>query len=155
MKLQFSPGLDGLRGELAGLLALWRAAIPADGGLPPRGDFDPFRLKPWLPHVFVVEYHADSGRYRFRLIGTGIVATYGRDSTGKYFDDLYAPEEAAAFRDGYDLVRRSNAPARFFGTLFFVGRDHMQMDALVLPLAFAAGENRQFLCAIYFTAAEA
>lgn len=153
MKLQFAADARPARRELAALLDLWRAkAAAAPGGLPSRGDFDPLELKPWLPHLFITEWERASGRYRYRLIGTEIVATYGRDATGKYFDELYRPEHLAPFLSGYDWVREHGTPNCFTGTLFFVGRDHVQMEAVLLPLAMPADRDPQIAGAIYFSA---
>jgi hypothetical protein len=154
MKLEFAPSLEPLRPELAALLALWRSSQPQPDALPPRSAFTPLSLKPFLPHIFIVEHELQSGRYRYRLIGTEITAVYQRDSTGRYFDEIYTPEDAAAFIRGYDWVRVNRKPCRFHGTLFFVGRDYMQMDALLLPVTVPEGQNPQFIAAIYFSPME-
>lgn len=151
MKAVYTPSLDGLRAELRGLLAIWRSKLGPGGELPAREAFDPLLLKPYLPHIYIVAYEAATDRYRYRLIGTEITATYGRDSTGKYFDEIYPAEDMKTFRDGYDEIRLKRQPMAFYATMYFVGRDHMKLEALILPVAAPAGDNPQFLGAVYFS----
>ena len=64
--------------------------------LPGRDAIDPLELPSVLPWLNLVDVIKDGNKYRFRhrLIGTGIVERFGRDSTGAWFDDIYDPEIA-------------------------------------------------------------
>lgn len=151
MSIGFSPDVPPVRPELGALLQVWRAKSEAAGGLPARGDFDPLTLKPWLQELFIVEFERSSGRYKYRLVGTGLVQAHKRDSTGKYLDQLYQPEHLKPLCAGYDWVREHGRPNRLTGTLFFVGRDHVEMEALLLPVAMPADRDPQIIGAIYFS----
>ena len=75
------------------LYAYWRHLALCRGGVPRREDFDPAEVPALLPNLFIVEKDADTGRYLFRLSGTGIRDIMG---TGKH-----APlSRRAAFRRG-------------------------------------------------------
>ncbi len=64
------------------LVRLWKSH--ADRGWPPRFEaLDlPFSIAEYLPGVLIVG-RAPDGRFRFRLIGTEVVAWAGRDRTGQ------------------------------------------------------------------------
>jgi hypothetical protein len=79
------------------LLAYWRSKAAADGGLPVRSDVDPLEMGPeLLPHVMIAELvppgaegNARAGaRWRYRLVGTSVVAAAHRDPTGRFLDEI-------------------------------------------------------------------
>lgn len=57
--------------------------------MPRRAEFTAETLRPWLPNIVILD-QIDI-RYRFRLVGTAIVAIAGRDATGKYLDEIVSP----------------------------------------------------------------
>lgn len=64
------------------LVAYWLAHC-GNRPMPARRDIDPLTIpRAALPHVFLVDVEAE-GRFRYRLIGTAIVAMTGRDITGQ------------------------------------------------------------------------
>jgi hypothetical protein len=119
------------------LNAYWWSIKPAEG-LPGRQHFDPLdvpRLLPWI-YLFDVVPQPDGGRrYRFRLIGTGLVSTFGRDSTGSWLEELYDPEEAARATVGLERVVSARCPIE--GALSLPTREKkvMRFRRLVCPLA--------------------
>ncbi len=80
---------------LAAALRYWRSKKTGDL-LPGRDAIDPLELPSVLPWLNLVDVIKDGNKYRFRhrLIGTGLVERFGRDSTGAWFDDIYDPEVA-------------------------------------------------------------
>lgn len=75
--------------------------------LPGRDAIDPLELPSVLPWLNLVDVVRDGKNYRFRhrLVGTGIVERFGRDSTGAWFDDIYDAEFFGDHLKGYaDLV---------------------------------------------------
>ena len=101
---------------LVDLLQIWRDAR-GDKDLPTRSDVDPIVIGPaLLPYVLLidVEYLAKR-RYRWRLIGTHIVTALERDSTGKYWDDIYTPDTLAALSIRADWVVQHRTPVRAAG----------------------------------------
>jgi hypothetical protein len=85
-------------------------------------------------------------RYRYRMIGTSIVARRGLDRTGDYLDTH--PE--TAFADtairGCDLVLKSRRPLHASLQRELLGRQYL-VEIMVLPLAGADGEIERLLAA--------
>src|SRR3546814_691455 len=79
---------SGYHPDIAALVAYWHSIHPPQG-LPGRRHFDPVDV-PWLlPHIWLLDVFRDPWRFRMRLVGTGIVAHAGRDSTGRWLDDAF------------------------------------------------------------------
>src|SRR5262245_25491937 len=91
------PTLSFADPSLRKLASTWQE-YAASGRIPDRTVFGPEALHALgvLPSVMLVDVvpGADENavRFRYRLVGTAIVAVSGRDSTGKFFDELYAPD---------------------------------------------------------------
>lgn len=82
---------ESLRAPLKHLYGLWSSKVSSDGNLPSRSDFDPAEiLASFLPYItlFDVIRNDEKLRFRIRLVGTGIVEETGRDTTGKFLDEL-------------------------------------------------------------------
>ncbi|MCW0232280.1 MAG: PAS domain-containing protein [Ferrovibrio sp.] len=71
------------------LLEVWRSARLAPGLLPPRTAIDPVALgADLLPYVALVDATHGGTRFRFRLVGTGLVEHAGLDLSGHYIEEL-------------------------------------------------------------------
>ncbi len=112
----------------------WREKRHGDR-LPSRADIDPLELKPFLGDVFMLDVVGEPKRFRYRLVGTNIVARVGRDSTGQFQEDVYGPEQAAENNAHYRLVCDSRKPTRNFGVIQWVGREFLNYEIANLPLA--------------------
>lgn len=92
--------------RIARLLELWRRGRPGPGILPSRQDLDPLILGPdLLPYVALVDVTHDGTRFRFRLVGTKLIAHAGLDLTGHYIDELNPNRDYADYING--LYRQS------------------------------------------------
>lgn len=81
--------VTGLGSALLGKLEGYWQAKRDGAALPARRDIDPIEIGPaLLPHLALLDVEAGSGRLRYRLVGTRLVAHYGRDATGRYLDEL-------------------------------------------------------------------
>ncbi len=102
---------------------------------PTRKEIDPAALRAVLPYIFMLDVFYDPLRFRFRLIGTGIVTFVGRDSTGKDVTyENYGPYAASLYLL-YKTVSERCAPVGFKGSVFYrPGREWQQTEALLLPL---------------------
>jgi hypothetical protein len=66
--------------------------------IPSRKDIDPLRIpRGYLPDLMLIDVLHDPRRYRYRLVGTNVVAATGEDRTGRFFDSL-------SFFQAYPLV---------------------------------------------------
>ncbi len=68
------------------------SSLPKIGLLPPRSAVNPADLKEILPQIAITEWNPPN-ELKYRLAGTGVVARFGFDPTGRNFLDLIEPEE--------------------------------------------------------------
>ena len=103
--------------RIARLLAIWRAARPkseqgAPDRLPSRDAIDPVQLGPEiLPYMVLVDVTDGATRFRFRLVGSGLIEHAGLDLTGSYIDDLNPNKEYAEYINSlYRMARDTRLP---------------------------------------------
>ena len=72
----------------AAVLAHWRA-LPREGRLPARDSFEPLKLVPYLPFIYLIDVlRVPDVDFRYRLVGTDIVANIVGDPTGACLSEL-------------------------------------------------------------------
>ncbi len=116
--------------------AYWRSKAP-EGRLPGRPDIDPLEmpdLLSWLTLVDVV-WEGERLRLRCRLIGTQVVARFGRDITGLYAEEAYSGDYLAQALETYGAVIESRRPQLSRHQIPIEDREHAAYDRLILPLA--------------------
>ncbi len=69
------------------LIEYWHRLRGADE-LPKASDVSPFELKPALGHIVLIDVLEDGWDGRFRLYGTKVAETYGRDMTGRLISEI-------------------------------------------------------------------
>jgi hypothetical protein len=116
---------------------------------PPRAALDPADFAYALANVALVDVLRDPLRFRFRLVGTAIVARDGTDLTGKSIDDHPLPEYRALLRQTYGDVVASGAPAVFRRQMLMDDKPR-QYEVLYLPLAADGVTIDMLLVAIDF-----
>ena len=94
---------------LLGLLRHWEAKRGARP-LPARADFRPEEMQSFLGHIFLVDVEREPRRFRFRLLGTEIVTSYGVELTGKYTDVVQPPSYRAMIERHYGQVADEMRP---------------------------------------------
>ncbi len=118
------------------LVAYWQAKR-RERALPLRRDIDPLQLKQHLGSLNIIECLPGLDDFRYRLIGTNIVAAYGRDSTGKTVREIYAvedPEYCAFLLGVYREVATRQVMTRLTVNLRPVNKTYRMADSLLLPL---------------------
>ncbi|MBT4041864.1 MAG: PAS domain-containing protein [Rhodospirillaceae bacterium] len=105
--------------------------------MPSRKDLDPLTMPPsLLQHVLLVDVeHQPQLRFRWRLIGTHITTRLGRDSTGRYWDELYSPAVYEAMSLSVHWVIRERRPLRSLGFAPVEERKHLASESVDLPLS--------------------
>lgn len=130
------------------IFAYWLSKRTA-GRLPGREDVDPMEVPLILPWMGLVDVDrlGENFRFRYRLIGTGLVARLGRDSTGKWFDEIYDPELRERHAGDYVDVVRTAAPKLSRVQVPIEERSFLSYERLTLPLA-ADGTNVDMLLVV-------
>ena len=143
-------GLDLQSAELKKLHAYW-AEKAGVRPMPSRRDLDPIIDIPEItPHLWLVDVEDDPPRYRFRLVGTEVVARYGADFTGKRLDEIDLGGDRETILLEYERARHSKAPrcSRHKYQLEQTGR-YLIYERLLLPLSDDGETVNMLLCAAY------
>ncbi len=132
----FDPGLTVKSDRLAEVLAYWRG-VRGQRTMPSRQDIDPLHLPPYLlPHLELIDVMSQPElRFRWRLIGTHVTASVGRDMTGQYFDEIYGTGDFETVTGTFKWVAENARPLRWHGTSGFLGRDWLAYEGVYLPLS--------------------
>jgi hypothetical protein len=117
----------------------WRAKRGA-AKFPARADLDPVEFPYVLGDVVLIEaeksIHTSEfpWNFRYRLVGSNIVARDGYNLTGKTLDDLPEPEYRERIRTTWTEVCQTGTPAHYVRELLL---DHRWRcyEVVVLPLA--------------------
>lgn len=130
------------------LLEYWRSKAPP-GRLPTRQSIDPLDLPELLPWMILydVAWEDTTPRFRFRLVGTGNVQRYGRDATGLWFEEAYEGDILASQLAVFTEVAASAKPSLMRNRLPIEGREFVEYDRLILPLA-SDGQTVDMLMAL-------
>ncbi len=147
--LQYDPDLNFEHPLLKEAHALWQK-LRGDRELPSRRDLDPVQIPPaMLPHMQLLDIEPGPPvRYRWRLIGTHITAALGRDSTGKYWDELYVDATLQSFATGAEWIQSNRKPIRCFGKSDFAQKHFQSFEAIEMPLS----EDQQDIRTIWIVA---
>lgn len=114
----------------------WQSKAPP-GQLPGRQHIDPLEIPRLLPHIAlydVVRLNTDF-RFRFRLVGTGVAEALGADNTGRFIDEIMAPDAYGPLHAAYSRLVRDHALQYWQRNLPFANRDFLAVQRLALPLA--------------------
>jgi hypothetical protein len=132
------PGLQDPR--LIRLHDYWASKIGSDGTLPCREDLDPrgmgAAVLPWVILLDVVETPKGRycRRYRYRVVGTEVVARFGFDPTGKHVDDLGDTEMIRLVHRYMDEAVTSRQASVTQTPFMGPDREFLTTERLILPL---------------------
>ncbi|MEQ9638925.1 MAG: PAS domain-containing protein [Alphaproteobacteria bacterium] len=116
------------------LMEYWESKR-AGAALPSRADIDPLDLPEHLPNLCLIEVHDPPLRMRYRLVGTAIVEQLHRDSTHRWYHELYSADDMAFLESMYRRMMRDRRPLRTFGRSRYADSDYYDFEMLSLPLA--------------------
>lgn len=132
--VHIDPALQFRDPRLPTLLAYWESRKNGRE-LPRRADFRPSDMVVHLPNLILVDVQEEPLRLRYRLIGTAITAAMQRDSTGRWYDELYGPELLESILASFRWILQHRAPLRTHGTAFYPDRNFYDYEVLNLPLS--------------------
>ncbi len=118
--------------------------------LPGRRQIDPCEIPDLLPSIAVIDVVRAEGRIRFRirLYGTEHVERVGRDLTGQWVEDAFAPDAAVDIAAAYTRAVERKAPQYGRGCVPLEDREHVGYQRVIYPLA-SDGETVDALIGIY------
>lgn len=123
-----------LDGRLTRLHRYW-SAKRGDRPAPRRCDIDPpLEIPDLLPILTLIEVLRDPLRFRFRLVGTAVVAAVGRDITGRFTDESLYGADAPAIIATYRRMVEDVRPFRRRSRLAWNGTEWQVLEAIELPL---------------------
>ena len=118
--------------------------------MPRRRDIEPSEITRLLPYLQINEFVDGGARIRYRLVGTGIVATQGHDHTGKFLDEILSGSRRRYFEDCYRLMCREKRPV-LMSSRYFSRKDiELISHRVALPLSEDAATVNQALVAMSF-----
>ncbi len=121
----------------AELLDYWLEKCASDH-VPTRAALDPVEIPRLLPYVNLYDVIWNGGgepHFRFRLVGTNNVDLYGRDATGRSFEDAYKGETLNEQIQVFSEVAKAWTPILDRRRLPIEGRDFINYERLLLPLS--------------------
>lgn len=128
------PDLHFQNPKLHGLVRYWeekRGTRP----MPSRADIDPLELGEHMGNLILIDVEHEPVRLRYRLVGTNITAAMARDSTGKYYDEIYAEENLKHIYASFHWIFEHKAPLRTHGQAYYPDKNFYDYEALNLPLS--------------------
>jgi len=114
----------------------WVSAAPA-GQLPGRQHIRPEEVPGFLSRMFMLDIVRDPLRYRYRLCGTELVRSLGREVTGMWLDKAH-PQllENPESRERFRLMVETGRPTWRKGTPLWARHpDHRSLETCIVPLA--------------------
>lgn len=122
--------------------AYWQGLARQRGGIPLREDLDPAAIPALLPYIFIVEKIKDTGRFFFRLSGTGIREIMGFENTNHFLDELLTGNDLDAVTAMFDQVLAQGVCIRSVEGLTYSDRSYVRAEIVRLPLCKGAGDCR-------------
>ncbi|MCR9254847.1 MAG: PAS domain-containing protein [Alphaproteobacteria bacterium] len=117
--------------------------------LPNRRAFDPLEVPGLLGNLFVIKVENGGLDFTYTLIGTNIVQTLGRDSTGKRVEDTFAAGHPIL--EFYRHIARHRIPGRTYGQLRWVAKDFRDFESLMMPMVDDDGRVVKVVGGAYYT----
>jgi len=120
--------------DYAALFEYWQG-LRGEDALPDWRSFDPIQMPKHLSRLWAIEVH-EPFRLRYRVVGTDITSSYGRDPTGRWVDEVwpnFGPDYGRRYRD----TVASAAPSFRRGKpRMMAQREWGMIENLVLPFRF-------------------
>ena len=137
------------RRELSAVLALWQEKA-GTRCMPARSDLTARVMKPYLPHMSLIERIGTGPRARYhgRLHGTAL-ARYAGDKTGLFLDEVLPAHLIGSYTGIYDAVLELRQPLRVVSHYQAPEIDYLDGESLIAPLS-AAGHNTPLILSVTY-----
>jgi hypothetical protein len=114
--------------------------------MPARRDIDAVEIWSLLPYIHVSEWHENPDRVRYRVAGTEVVASIGREISGHWLTDFHTdPKDIAETMTLYRQVVARRAPiiGRTLGSMQRLGVESFEW--ILCPLSEDGGAATHFI----------
>jgi hypothetical protein len=112
--------------------------------MPRRTDIDPVDMRAWLSRISLIDV-VDGDRFRYRVVGTDIVALRGFDPTGRSVEAAWPREDSDMVRAAYAEVTESKAPIFCHPAERRLGEREPVVGVMLLPLSSDGDKVDQIL----------
>lgn len=123
--------------SMRAVLAYWESKR-GDREMPPRAAIRPEEIGGALGRVNLIDVTHDPLRFRFRLIGTHVVQSFGLDPTGLTVDELSPPDYAELLIRHFTEAVAAREPVLHVMRFLEIRQTH-EMHRLSLPLSDDGG----------------
>jgi hypothetical protein len=142
---------EGREPLLSRLHAYWESKR-AGRLMPARRDIDMVEIdRAVLPHIIlhdIVRVPGARTRYRYRLIGTELVAMVGNDITNRFVDEVLSAEGGRHLADWLDAAVAAKKPLTLEMPVAVPDKGFRSGRRIVLPLSECGREANMLLCAM-------
>ena len=112
--------------------------------IPNRRDIDPVAIWTVLPFVWMCDYIAESGRFRYRLAGEEMNIFHHRNLVGTYLDETLTDTQSEKIIPKYRRAIQGPSIVYVRGAIHAATHPHLRGERLLLPLA-DADENASII----------
>lgn len=132
-----------------GLISYWKSLVRKDGQKPLKKDFDPSKIKNYLPNIILAEL-VDPDFLKIRVTGTNIDALLKTNLTGSNLFDMSLQKYKELLYQIYKAI--GEAPCGYFGerSIVLADGDIYPYTITVLPFEDDTNNNLCFLVWVYF-----
>ncbi|HIP79410.1 MAG TPA: PAS domain-containing protein [Kiloniellaceae bacterium] len=120
--------------KLRQLYAYWQRLGGAEC-LPSRRDIDPVEIPTLLPNIFLIDVVGDAEDFVFRLAGTLVEDAFSMPLKGKSIAEIQKRAGTPIPVAHHIEVARGGGPRYREGKMLVPGREHWEINRLLLPLA--------------------
>jgi hypothetical protein len=112
-------------------------SVAPEGRLPGRQHIQPEEIPAFLSRMWMLDVCRDPLRYRYRLCGTELVRSLGREVTGMWLDEAHPQVlENPASRERFRYMLETGHPTwRKGAPLWIRNTDHRTIETCIVPLA--------------------
>lgn len=108
--------------------------------MPSRAEIEPWEMTALLPNLQLIDVVDGGARFRYRLVGTAIVAAFGREYTGKWLEELFPNERSKFAAEVYRLTCSERLPVFARSSYVTATERELIANRLCMPLS-ADGET--------------
>lgn len=109
--------------------------VRGDRRMPSRRDIEPLKLGPVLPIIWISEYEAAAGTFRYRLAGEKVNELWGQPAAGRLLSEISPLERFNATNETFLKVLSDEAALFASGAVFRCSGRIGLGERLILPLS--------------------